>query len=102
MLPPIPGAASARSGHHIGIDPKIAGTSQPYTQSKETITMSLVDKIKNRLQMGKARTKQETGRMTRDRSMEAEGRSERMGSTAKQVGEHIKDVGKDIRHAFRK
>jgi uncharacterized protein YjbJ (UPF0337 family) len=65
-------------------------------------TMSFMDKIKNRLQMGKGRGKEEAGRVTRDRDLEAEGRADRVGGAAKQTGEHVKDVGKDIRDGFKK
>jgi uncharacterized protein YjbJ (UPF0337 family) len=64
--------------------------------------MSLIDKVKNKLQMAKGHSRQETGRMTRDRDMEARGRGDRAQGGAKQVGEHLKDMGKDIRKTFRK
>jgi uncharacterized protein YjbJ (UPF0337 family) len=64
--------------------------------------MSLIDKVKNRLHMAKGRTKEETGRMTRDRDLEARGRGDRAQGGAKQVGEHLKDMGRDIRKSFRK
>jgi uncharacterized protein YjbJ (UPF0337 family) len=64
--------------------------------------MSLIDKVKNRLQMAKGRAKEETGRTTRDRDLEARGRGDRTQGGAKQVGEHLKDMGKDIRKSFKK
>jgi uncharacterized protein YjbJ (UPF0337 family) len=64
--------------------------------------MSLMDKIKNKLQMGKGRGKEEYGRATRDPYIEAKGRGERAQGGMKQAGEHIKDVGKNIRSGFKK
>jgi uncharacterized protein YjbJ (UPF0337 family) len=65
-------------------------------------TMSLIDKVKDKLQMAKGRTKEHTGRATRDADLEARGRGERLQGGAKQVGEHLKDMGKDIKKSFRK
>lgn len=64
--------------------------------------MSLIDKVKNKLRMAKGRGKEQTGRMTGDTEMEARGRGERLKGGAKQAGEHLKDVGKDIKGNFRK
>ena len=63
--------------------------------------MSVMDKLKNKLQMGKGRAKEETGRATGDPYLEAEGKGDRMSGGAKQVGEQVKDAGKNIRDAFK-
>jgi uncharacterized protein YjbJ (UPF0337 family) len=63
--------------------------------------MGFMDKLKNKLQMGKGRGKQEVGRATGDRYLEAEGRRDRVAGSAKQVGEQVKDAGKNVRDAFK-
>jgi uncharacterized protein YjbJ (UPF0337 family) len=64
--------------------------------------MGFMDKLRNRFRMGKGRAKQETGRATGDPYLEAEGQRERIGGAARQVGEHAKSAGKDVRDAFKK
>jgi len=59
--------------------------------------MGLVDKVRNRFMMSQGRTKQETGRVTRNRSMEAKGIGERISGAARQVSEQAKDAGRNIR-----
>lgn len=64
--------------------------------------MSLIDKVKNKIQMAKAHSKERAGRATDDPGLEARGRGERLQGSAKQMGEHLKDMGKDIRNSFKK
>lgn len=64
--------------------------------------MGFLDKLKNRFQMGKGRSKQNIGRATGDPYLEAEGQGERVSGAAKQVGEQVKDAGKNVRDAFEK
>jgi uncharacterized protein YjbJ (UPF0337 family) len=64
--------------------------------------MGFMDKLKNRLQMGKGRAKEATGRQTRDPYLEAEGRGDRMAGGAKQVGEQAKDAAKNVKRSFRR
>jgi uncharacterized protein YjbJ (UPF0337 family) len=64
--------------------------------------MSLIDKVKNKLQMAKGHTKEQTGQATGDPDLEARGQGERMQGGAKQMGEHLKDMGRDIRKSFKK
>jgi uncharacterized protein YjbJ (UPF0337 family) len=52
--------------------------------------------------MGKGHGKQNLGRVTGDSYLEAEGKRERVSASARQVGEQVKDAGKDVRGAFRK
>jgi uncharacterized protein YjbJ (UPF0337 family) len=65
-------------------------------------TMSLIDKVKNKLQMAKGRGKEQAGRATDDPDLEARGQGDRMAGGAKQTGEHVKDMGKDIKNSFKK
>ena len=63
--------------------------------------MSVMDKLKNKLQMGKGRAKEETGRATGDPYLESEGKGDRVSGGMKQVGEQVKDAGKNVRDAFK-
>ena len=63
--------------------------------------MGFMDKLKNRLQMSKGRGKQNMGRATGDPYLEAEGKRERVSGAAKQVGEQVKDAGKNVRDTFK-
>jgi uncharacterized protein YjbJ (UPF0337 family) len=60
-----------------------------------------MDKLKNKLQMGKGRAKEQTGRATGDPYLESEGKGDRLSGGAKQVGEQVKDAGKNVRDAFK-
>lgn len=62
--------------------------------------MSILDKLKNKAQQAKGRGKEEAGRQSRDPSLEAEGRQDRMGGGAKQAGEKAKDAAKETRRTF--
>lgn len=59
--------------------------------------MGLLDKLKNRTQRAKGRAKESAGRESRDPSLEAEGRKDRVAGGAKQVGERVKDAARDVR-----
>jgi uncharacterized protein YjbJ (UPF0337 family) len=69
---------------------------------KKGIDMGFMDKLRNKLQMGKGRAKERAGRASGDRDLQAEGQGDRMGGAARQVGEHAKDAGSDVREAFKK
>ena len=62
--------------------------------------MGAMDKLKNKLQMGKGRAKENVGRATGDPYLETKGRTERAGGAGKQVGEQVKDAAKNARDAF--
>ncbi len=62
--------------------------------------MGFMDKLKNRFQMSKGRGKENLGRATGDPYLEGEGRGERVSGATKQVGEQVKDAGKNVRDAF--
>jgi uncharacterized protein YjbJ (UPF0337 family) len=64
--------------------------------------MSLIDKVKNKIQMAKGHSKERAGRATNDPDLETRGRGDRVQGGAKQMGEHLKDMGKDIRNSFKK
>jgi uncharacterized protein YjbJ (UPF0337 family) len=63
--------------------------------------MGFMDKLRNRLQMGRGRGKQEAGRAMGDPYLEAEGHGERIEGGIKQAGERVKDAGKDVGGAFK-
>ncbi|HLX51401.1 MAG TPA: CsbD family protein [Streptosporangiaceae bacterium] len=63
--------------------------------------MGFMDKLKNRLQMGKGRGKAKAGRAAGDPYLEAKGQGERVSGAAKQVGEQGKDAAKNVRDAFK-
>jgi uncharacterized protein YjbJ (UPF0337 family) len=63
--------------------------------------MGFMDKLRNRFTMTKGATKQNVGRATGDRSMEAEGKGDRVEGAGKQVGEQVKDAGNNVKDAFK-
>lgn len=64
--------------------------------------MGFLDKLRNRFQMAKGRGKAKAGRATGDPYLEARGQGERASGATKQVGEQVKDAGKNVRDAFKK
>lgn len=64
--------------------------------------MGLVDKVRNRFRMSLGRARQETGRLTRNRSMQSKGMGERLSGAARQVTEQAKDAGRNIRDSARR
>jgi uncharacterized protein YjbJ (UPF0337 family) len=63
--------------------------------------MGFMDKLRNKLQMGRGRVKQEAGRAAGDPYLESQGRADRASGGVKQVGEQAKDAGRNIKDAFR-
>ena len=63
--------------------------------------MGFMDKLRNRFTMSKGHAKQDAGRAAGDPYLEAEGRSERVEGAGRQVGEQVKDAGKNVRDAFK-
>jgi uncharacterized protein YjbJ (UPF0337 family) len=63
--------------------------------------MGFMDKLRNKLMMGKGRAKQDIGRATDDPYLETKGRAERIGGAARQVGEQAKDAAKNIRNGVK-
>lgn len=64
--------------------------------------MGFMDKLRNRFKMAEGHTKQEVGRASRDRSMEASGQADRAEGATRQVGEQAKDAAKNVRDAFKR
>jgi uncharacterized protein YjbJ (UPF0337 family) len=64
--------------------------------------MGFMDKFRNRFKMSKGHAKQDVGRATNNRSLEAEGQRERVSGSARQVGEQVKDAGKNVKDAFKR
>ena len=56
--------------------------------------MSAIDKAKDKAQTAKGQVKESTGRATGDRSMEAEGKADKISGNLKQAGEKVKDAVK--------
>lgn len=63
--------------------------------------MGFMDKLRNRFTMSKGHAKQDVGRATGNRSMEAEGTGDRVEGAGRQVGEQVKDAGKNVKDAFK-
>ena len=63
--------------------------------------MGFMDKMRNKLMMGRGRAKQDAGRAMNDPYLEGEGRAERVEGAGRQVGEQVKDAGKNVRDAFK-
>ena len=56
-----------------------------------------MNKIRNRAQVSRGRAKQKVGRATNNRRLQAEGLADRIGGGTRQLGERVKDAGKDFR-----
>jgi uncharacterized protein YjbJ (UPF0337 family) len=54
--------------------------------------MGLADKAKNEAQTVEGKAEEAVGRVTKDRSLEAEGRADRAAGNLKQAGEKVKDA----------
>jgi uncharacterized protein YjbJ (UPF0337 family) len=64
--------------------------------------MGFMDKFKNRFKMSRGHAKQDMGRATGDPYLETRGRAERVDGAGRQVGEQVKDAGKNVREAFKR
>lgn len=63
--------------------------------------MGIADKLRNRFRMGKGRTKAKAGRASGDPYLEAKGQGQRAGAAGREVGEQVKDAGRNARDAFK-
>jgi uncharacterized protein YjbJ (UPF0337 family) len=63
--------------------------------------MGFMDKLRNRFTMGKGRAKQRAGRAAGDPYLEGKGQAERVEGAGREVGEQVKDAGKNVRDAFK-
>jgi uncharacterized protein YjbJ (UPF0337 family) len=59
--------------------------------------MGQVSKLRNRLMMGRGRARQQIGRLTGNRSMQARGMGERVRGAARQLAEQVRDAGRNVR-----
>jgi uncharacterized protein YjbJ (UPF0337 family) len=64
--------------------------------------MGFMDKLRNRFQMTKGRGEERAGRAMGDQDLEAKGAGDRVEGGTKQVGEQVKDVGKNVRDTFKR
>ncbi len=56
--------------------------------------MGAADKMKNAAQSAKGNVKDDVGRATGDREMQAEGKADKAAGSLKQAGENLKDAVK--------
>lgn len=56
--------------------------------------MSEADKIKNAAEKAAGKLEESAGKVTGDKSLEAEGKTDQTKASLKQTGEHVKDVFK--------
>jgi uncharacterized protein YjbJ (UPF0337 family) len=64
--------------------------------------MGFIDKMRNKLKMGRGRAEEKAGRAAGDPYLETRGQAKRVSGTARQVGEQVKDAGKSIRRGSKK
>jgi uncharacterized protein YjbJ (UPF0337 family) len=64
--------------------------------------MTFQKKIRNKFQITRGRAKQKLGRATGNRRMRAEGLADRIGGNVKQVGQQVKDAGRDLRRGVKR
>jgi uncharacterized protein YjbJ (UPF0337 family) len=64
--------------------------------------MGYMDKLRNRFKMGRGHAKENVGRVAGDPTLEAKGQAERVDGAGRQVGEQVKDAGKNVRDAFKR
>jgi uncharacterized protein YjbJ (UPF0337 family) len=64
--------------------------------------MGFMDKLRNRFQMAKGHGKERAGRAVGSPDLEARGQAERVEGGTRQVGEQVKDVGKNVRDTFKR
>jgi uncharacterized protein YjbJ (UPF0337 family) len=62
--------------------------------------MALTDKAKNTAQTTKGSAKEFVGRVKGDKSLESEGKSDKMVGNLKQAGEKVKDAGEKVKDAL--
>jgi uncharacterized protein YjbJ (UPF0337 family) len=62
--------------------------------------MGLTDKAKNKAEELSGKAKQRIGDATDNESLVAKGQAQETAANTKQAGEHLKDVGRDVRDAL--
>jgi len=63
--------------------------------------MGLVTKLRNSIQMNAGRARARYGRATGNRSLEVKANWQRIVAATRQVGERLKDSGRNIRSALK-
>jgi uncharacterized protein YjbJ (UPF0337 family) len=69
---------------------------------KKEKQMGFMDKLRNRFQMAKGHGEERAGRAMGDPDLEAKGAGDRVEGGTRQVGEQVKDVGKNVRDTFKR
>jgi hypothetical protein len=69
--------------------------------SKGENAMGLVNKIRNRILMDEGSARERYARATGNWSLEVKARWQRIVAATRQVGEHLKDSGRNIRAALK-
>jgi uncharacterized protein YjbJ (UPF0337 family) len=64
--------------------------------------MGFMDKLRNRFQMAKGHGEERAGQAVGSPDLEARGASDRVEGGTRQVGEQVKDVGKNVRDTFKR
>lgn len=77
-----------------------AGPARPAVVAEDAL--SFVKKIRNRAQVSRGRAKQKVGRATNNRRLQADGMADRIGGSTKQLGEKLKDAGRDAKGRFKR
>jgi uncharacterized protein YjbJ (UPF0337 family) len=72
------------ASHRTGIRPPLP--------KERTIIVATVDKAKNKAQEAKGHIKEAAGKVTNDKSLEAEGKGDKTKGNLKQAGEKVKDA----------
>jgi uncharacterized protein YjbJ (UPF0337 family) len=62
--------------------------------------MSFADKVEHKAEEVKGAAKEKWGDATDNEDLQAEGAGERTIAEGKQVGDHLKDAGEDVKDAF--
>jgi uncharacterized protein YjbJ (UPF0337 family) len=63
-----------------------------YLPNERTRIVATVDKAKNKAQEAKGHVKEAAGKVTGDKSLEAEGKGDKAKGNLKQAGEKVKDA----------
>ena len=64
--------------------------------------MGFMDKLRNKLKMGRGRAKENVGRATGDPYLETRGKAERVEGAGRQVGEQVKDAARNVRDGLKR
>lgn len=96
LIRPRPAAALAYLAN-----PGEEGWNRRRQSRKRNIKMGMGNKLRNRMRVAKGRANVTIGRATGDPSRQAKGHTQRMSGVVGQIGERIRDAGKDIRDSLR-